>query len=92
MQIRVIVATGLNDGDAEYKNMGDVAMLQVAVARLLKLWPEARIEVLTDSPAGLARYCPAQYRSRGLVAGAGSMTESCWVGCMNFCRQVSPMR
>jgi polysaccharide pyruvyl transferase WcaK-like protein len=57
-QMRVIVATGLNDGDAEYKNMGDVAMLQVAVARLLKLWPDARIEVLTDSPAALARYCP----------------------------------
>ena len=56
--MRVIVATGLNDGDAEYKNMGDVAMLQVAVARLLELWPESRIEVLTDSPAGLARYCP----------------------------------
>jgi polysaccharide pyruvyl transferase WcaK-like protein len=56
--MRVIVATGLNDGDAEYKNMGDVAMLQVAVARLLKLWPDARIEVLTDSPVGLARYCP----------------------------------
>ncbi|MFL6302181.1 MAG: polysaccharide pyruvyl transferase family protein [Candidatus Sulfotelmatobacter sp.] len=56
--MRVIVGTSLNDGDAEYKNMGDVAMLQVAVARLLKLWPDARIAVLTDSPAGLARYCP----------------------------------
>ena len=56
--MRVIVATGLNDGDAEYKNMGDVAMLQVAVARLLELWPASRIEVLTDSPAGLSRYCP----------------------------------
>jgi colanic acid/amylovoran biosynthesis protein len=56
--MRVIVGTSLNDRDAEYKNMGDVAMLQVAVARLLKLWPDARIEVLTDSPAGLARYCP----------------------------------
>jgi colanic acid/amylovoran biosynthesis protein len=56
--MRVIVATSLNDGDAEYKNMGDVAMLQVAVARLLELWPDSRVEVLTDSPAGLARYCP----------------------------------
>jgi polysaccharide pyruvyl transferase WcaK-like protein len=55
---RVIVATGLNSGAAEYKNMGDVAMLQVAVARLLSLWPDAHIEVLTDSPANLARYCP----------------------------------
>ncbi|MGA9718937.1 MAG: polysaccharide pyruvyl transferase family protein [Acidobacteriaceae bacterium] len=56
--MRVIVATSLNDGDAEYRNMGDVAMLQVAVSRLLELWPDSRVEVLTDSPAGLARYCP----------------------------------
>ena len=56
--MRVIVATSLNDRDAEYKNMGDVAMLQVAVARLLELWPDSRVEVLTDSAAGLARYCP----------------------------------
>jgi polysaccharide pyruvyl transferase WcaK-like protein len=55
---RVIIATGLNSGTAEYKNMGDVSMLQVAVARLLSLWPNAHIEVLTDSPSDLARYCP----------------------------------
>jgi polysaccharide pyruvyl transferase WcaK-like protein len=56
--MRVIVATGLNTGAAEYKNMGDVAMLQVAVNRLLELWPAGRIEVLTESPSHLARYCP----------------------------------
>lgn len=56
--MRIIVATGLNDRDAEYKNMGDVAMLQVAVARLQELWPDARVEVLTDSARELARYCP----------------------------------
>jgi polysaccharide pyruvyl transferase WcaK-like protein len=56
--MRVIVATGLNTGAAEYKNMGDVAMLQVAVSRLLRLWPAGRIEVLTESPSHLARYCP----------------------------------
>ena len=33
-------------------------MLQVAVARLATLWPAARIDVLTDSPPDLARYCP----------------------------------
>lgn len=33
--MRIIVATGLNAGTAEYQNMGDVAMLQVAVDRLL---------------------------------------------------------
>jgi polysaccharide pyruvyl transferase WcaK-like protein len=63
--MRVIVATGLNSGEAEYKNMGDVAMLQVAVARLFNLWPDAHIEVLTDSGANLAKYCPgALPRSR----------------------------
>ncbi len=56
--MRIIVATGLNEGEAEYKNMGDVAMLQAAVGRLLALWPDAAIEVLTDSPFNLARYCP----------------------------------
>jgi polysaccharide pyruvyl transferase WcaK-like protein len=56
--MRIIVATGLNTGAAEYKNMGDVAMLQAAVARLLNLWPDGCIEVLTDSPSNLARYCP----------------------------------
>jgi colanic acid/amylovoran biosynthesis protein len=56
--MRIIVATGLNIGTAEYKNMGDVAMLQVAVARLLSLWPAARIEVLTESASNLARFCP----------------------------------
>lgn len=56
--MRIIVATGLNAAAAEYKNMGDVAMLQVAVDRLLSLWPDARIEVLTESPSNLARYSP----------------------------------
>lgn len=54
----IIVATGLNTGTAEYKNMGDVAMLQVAVARLQALCPDARIFVITDSPADLTRSCP----------------------------------
>jgi polysaccharide pyruvyl transferase WcaK-like protein len=71
--MRIIVATGLNAGTAEYKNLGDVAMLQVAVARLSTLWPDARIEVLTDSPADLAAFCP----------GADALPRSgseCWVG------------
>jgi polysaccharide pyruvyl transferase WcaK-like protein len=57
--MRVIVATGLNAGSAEYRNMGDVAMLQAAVTRLMDLWPDAEVCVLTDSPADLARFCPA---------------------------------
>ena len=56
--MRIVVDTGLNRGSADYQNMGDVAMLQVAVARLLSLWPSATIEVLTESPSDLARFCP----------------------------------
>lgn len=57
--MRILVGTGLNFGAAEYQNIGDVAMLQVAVSRLAELWPDAEILVLTDSAAGLARFCPA---------------------------------
>jgi polysaccharide pyruvyl transferase WcaK-like protein len=39
-------------------NMGDVAMLQVAVTRLSKLWSNAVIEVVTGRPDLLATYCP----------------------------------
>lgn len=58
LPMRIIVETALNSGTAEYQNMGDVAMLQVAVTRLRKLWPSARIEVFTESPENLAVYCP----------------------------------
>jgi polysaccharide pyruvyl transferase WcaK-like protein len=33
-------------------------MLQVAVARFRELWPEARIQVITDAPDLVVRYCP----------------------------------
>ncbi len=38
--------------------MGDISMLQVAVARLQRLFPETNIDVLTDSAENLARFCP----------------------------------
>jgi polysaccharide pyruvyl transferase WcaK-like protein len=56
--MRILIATGLNAGSAEYKNLGDVGMLQAAVTRLRSLWPRAILEVLTDSPADLDRHCP----------------------------------
>lgn len=56
--MRILVGTGLNSGEAEYRNVGDIAMLQAAVRRLSELWPEAEIVVLTDSVAGLSRFCP----------------------------------
>jgi polysaccharide pyruvyl transferase WcaK-like protein len=40
-------------------NLGDVAMLQVAVERLSGLWPDSRIDVITEAPARLGQFCPA---------------------------------
>ena len=57
-QMRILVDTALNTGSAEYSNMGDVAMLQVGVSRLQRLWPSVRTEVLTESPTNLALFCP----------------------------------
>jgi polysaccharide pyruvyl transferase WcaK-like protein len=56
--MRIVVDTALNTGAAEYSNLGDVAMLQVGVRRLQRLWPSAQVEVLTESPANLALFCP----------------------------------
>ena len=56
--MRIVVDTALNSGAAEYANIGDVAMLQVAVNRLQRLWPSGRIQVLTESPNNLAVFCP----------------------------------
>jgi colanic acid/amylovoran biosynthesis protein len=44
--------------DYVLRNVGDMAMLQTAMARLTELWPGARIRVLTDDPEGLQRFCP----------------------------------
>jgi colanic acid/amylovoran biosynthesis protein len=41
-----------------YGNMGDVSMLQVTVARLHELWPEALFEVITARPQELIEYVP----------------------------------
>jgi polysaccharide pyruvyl transferase WcaK-like protein len=57
-RVRVVVDTALNTGRAEYQNYGDIAMLQVAVDRLRKLWPSAIIEVITESDENLVKYCP----------------------------------
>lgn len=40
------------------RNMGDLAMLQVAIDRLQKFWPNALIQVFTKSPERLIEYCP----------------------------------
>lgn len=54
MPMRILIENGSYD----MVNQGDVAMLQVAVARLSRLWPQAVIEVITSAPEQLARHCP----------------------------------
>ena len=39
------------------QNVGDLAMLAVAVSRLRELWPSASIEVITNAPDRVARLC-----------------------------------
>lgn len=40
------------------RNVGDMAMLQVAVRRMVERWPKARIEVLTDDADALLHLVP----------------------------------
>ena len=60
---RVLVHSGTTD----LRNAGDAAMLQVGVARLARLWPEADIGVLTSDAHALRRLCP---RVRAVSADA----------------------
>jgi polysaccharide pyruvyl transferase WcaK-like protein len=39
------------------QNVGDLAMLTVAVSRLRELWPSASITVITNAPDQIARHC-----------------------------------
>lgn len=51
---RVIV----DPGTRNCRNMGDVAMLRVALARIGEVLPDSTIHVFTEDPAELARQCP----------------------------------
>src|SRR5947207_2037437 len=53
--VRVLV----EPGSYSCLNMGDVAMLQVAVSRLTALWPDARIGIVTQAAELLRSHCPA---------------------------------
>jgi polysaccharide pyruvyl transferase WcaK-like protein len=44
--------------DYRFLNAGDSAMTQVAISRLCAMWPEARIQVLTNHPELLPSYSP----------------------------------
>ncbi len=48
----------IDPGSHHLLNVGDVAMLQVCVARLREQWPHARIAVITAAPDLLERSCP----------------------------------
>ena len=41
------------------QNVGDLAMLTVAVTRLRELWPGASLQVITNAPDLIARHCGA---------------------------------
>lgn len=42
-------------------NIGDVAMLQAAVLRLRRCWPDAEIEVIAHARERLTAYCPGSH-------------------------------
>jgi colanic acid/amylovoran biosynthesis protein len=48
----------IDNGSYHLRNLGDVAMFQVAVRRLVGLFPRAHIHVITHQPSLLARFCP----------------------------------
>jgi len=52
--VRILV----EPSDYVLRNVGDMAMLSVAVTRLRGMWPGAEILVLTDTPEDLDRFCP----------------------------------
>src|SRR4026207_1889674 len=54
MGVRFLLLPGTYD----CKNLGDLAMLQVAVARLLRQVPAARVRVLTHDSLALKGHCP----------------------------------
>lgn len=43
-------------GSSHFNNLGDIAMLQVAVKRLHSLWPDATLLVVTTAPASMKRH------------------------------------
>jgi len=48
----------IENGSHGMRNLGDIAMLQVAVHRLQGLWPHASIDVLTGDDDRLLKLCP----------------------------------
>ncbi|KAA0116905.1 polysaccharide pyruvyl transferase family protein [Mycolicibacterium sp. P9-22] len=56
-------------------NIGDVSMLQACIRRLLTRWPDADIEVITESPDRLAHYCPGTIPVTATLAGRRQLSK-----------------
>lgn len=48
----------IEHGGHRFSNMGDLAMLQITIERLKKLWPNAHINVIASNPEDLIHFCP----------------------------------
>ena len=48
----------IDNSGYEMKNLGDIAMLQIALSRMREFFPLAELHVLTTNPNRLLRYCP----------------------------------
>ncbi|HEY4245796.1 MAG TPA: polysaccharide pyruvyl transferase family protein [Lacunisphaera sp.] len=71
--MNILIMSGLGPNILSFGNMGDVSMLQASVSRLAKLWPNATISVLTDSPERLLQFCPG-------VIPCQAIGRNLWVG------------
>jgi colanic acid/amylovoran biosynthesis protein len=54
MPLRILV----DPGGYRCRNIGDMAMLEVALARLRKFWPDASIDIISLDPGGVLRIDP----------------------------------
>lgn len=53
------------------RNIGDIAMFQACALRLGRIWPDAEIEVFTESPDRLEMFCPGATAVAPTVLGRG---------------------
>ena len=50
-------------------NIGDAAMLQACVRRIRAMWPDAEIDVITESPERLENLCPGTHPVAPTIVG-----------------------
>jgi len=72
----------LDNGAYSLRNMGDVAMLQIAANRLRSMVPDVELMILTSNPDLLRRYCPGaiplSVKSRDFGYGSHCPGRSGW--------------